>query len=91
MQNMDLFGINIGKQRNTAKEQKKMADSVLSDLVNLAFEVDPKGVSGNYRKRKSYQYYDPYSPEANSTTSSHLRYDDNEKLRASLVVSHFRD
>jgi hypothetical protein len=91
MQNMDLFGINIGQQRTTAKEQKQMADSVLSDLVNLAFEIDSKGISSDYRKRKSYQYYDPYSPEANQSTASLLRWDGENNLRASLVVAHFRE
>jgi len=58
---------------------------VLTDLVQMVSEVDPNGVSRDFAKRKSFVYYDPYNPDS-SASFAHLRYEDEAKMRASLIV-----
>ena len=51
----------------------------------MVAEVDPNGLSRDFTRRKSFVYYDPYNPDK-SASFAHLRYEDSERLRASLIV-----
>lgn len=39
--------------------------------------------------RKSFVYYDPYEPDE-SVTYSYLKFEDQEKLRASVVLDYYK-
>ena len=58
---------------------------VLNDLVQLAQQVDPNGESKDFSKRKKFNYYDPYNPN-DETEFAHLKYEDEAKFRASVIV-----
>lgn len=60
--------------------------------MNLTQSFDQMGVSSDFRKRKSFLYYDPYNEEANDSNSSMLRYAADDDLeRASVVVNQFSE
>jgi hypothetical protein len=44
---------------------------------------DPSGMYKEYSKRKAYQNFDPYSEESQFAS---LRYEDEIRLRASIVI-----
>jgi hypothetical protein len=45
---------------------------------------DPTGGFRDFKTRKSYVTHDPYNEESDF---SHLRYEDEQKLRASIIIS----
>lgn len=54
----------------------------------MSHKIDPLGVTGDYTKRKSFTYYDPYNEEANNNYQSmQVWADDEDVYRASIVVS----
>jgi hypothetical protein len=65
MQSLNLFGVHIEPVIDDAKIIDHSSKKVLQDLVALTTKIDPLGVSMDFRKRKSYTYYDPYNEEAN--------------------------
>jgi hypothetical protein len=56
----------------------------LNDLVSLAQQVDPQFESGDFRKKKTFNFYDPYTSQESQFVS--LRFEDEMRLRASIVV-----
>ena len=92
LQSLNLFGVEmdadavmekVGKRNRTATKEE--VQGILTDLVQLVTELDPSGASRDFTKRKSFVYYDPYNPDR-SSSFAHLRYEDNAKMRASLIV-----
>ncbi len=75
----------MNKQRKGASKQE--ISNILSDLVKMVTEIDPSGSFKDFSKRKSFVYYDPYNPDK-SSSFAHLRYEDEAKLRASLIVQY---
>lgn len=58
--------------------------------MQLVTEADPAGQTRDFSKRKSFVYYDPYNPD-NSASFAHLRYEDEARLRASLVIQNHKE
>lgn len=52
-------------------------------MVSEAMNEDTEGKFKNFGQRKSYAAYDPYNP---ASQFENLKYEDEMKLRASLVV-----
>ena len=100
LQSLNLFGVdmtqmnaesvmgNLDKRKKGATKEE--IGAVLRDLVQLVTEVDPAGQTRDFAKRKSFTYYDPYNPD-NSAAFAHLRYEDDSRLRASLIVQNHRE
>lgn len=92
LQSLNLFGVDMNadgvmddldnRKKNATKEE---INNVLKDLVQLVTEVDPAGQTRDFSKRKSFVYYDPYNPDK-SASFAHLKYEDEARLRASLIV-----
>lgn len=82
---MDAESIMRKVDRRNKTASKQEVRGILRDLVQMVTEVDPSGSSRDYSKRKSFVYYDPYNPDK-STSFAHLRYEDDEKMRASLII-----
>jgi hypothetical protein len=58
---------------------------VLTDLVSLAQSVDPNNESSDYRKKKTFNFYDPYGNE-DDKAFAHLHFEDQIQMRASITV-----
>ena len=58
---------------------------MLNDLVSLAQSVDKGGESADYRKKKTFNFYDPYGNE-DDKAFAHLHYEDEIFMRASITV-----
>lgn len=57
----------------------------------MAQKIDPMGVTADFKKRKSFTFYDPYNEEANQEFHSILRWAQKDDLyRASLVIEQFK-
>ena len=56
---------------------------VVSDLIQEAAENDPTGSVRDFSRRKAISFEDPYNEE---THFAHLKYEDEIRMRASLVV-----
>jgi len=56
---------------------------IVSDLVLQARQEDPSGSFMNFGQRKAYTTYDPYNWESQYAS---IRYEDEVKLRASIVI-----
>ena len=92
LQSLNLFGVDMNadgvmddlekRNKNATKEE---ISNILKDLVQMVTEVDPSGQTRDFSKRKSFVYYDPYNPDR-SASFAHLKYEDEAKLRASLIV-----
>lgn len=52
-------------------------------MIQEAQEADPEGRYKNFGERKAFSAYDPYN---HTNFFSHLRYEDEIKLRASIVI-----
>ena len=61
---------------------------MLRDLIDLTEQASGNQIS-NFSMRKSFVYYDPYEP-AESVTYSYLKFEDEQKLRASVVLDYYR-
>lgn len=65
-------------------------ERTLNDLVSLAQQVDPSNASGDFRQKKTFNYYDPYN--SNNTVGAHplqfanIKFEDDIKGRASITV-----
>ena len=94
MESVNLFGVDVSshsdevldnlekRKRNTSQLEVKQ---ILMDLVQMVTEMDPQGTTRDFSKRKAFAYYDPYNPDKTSSFA-HLRYEDDAKMRASLIV-----
>ena len=85
MESLNLFGVNIEDFGRSSDRQNSELKKILSDLVKVAQEVDPNGATRDFTKRKAFNYYDPYNPDE-SRQFAGLKYEDEIKLRASLVI-----
>jgi len=91
MQSINLFGVSVTKALDDTKVISSQTQKLLHDLVTLTQNVDSLGVSADFRKRKSFMYYDPYNEDVNETNSTMLRYAADDDLeRASIVVAQFQ-
>ena len=91
MQGMNLFGVAMKAFDDTTTIDNE-TNQVLQDLVQLTSKLDPEGLSMDFTKRKSFNYYDPYNEEANEYQYSMLRWADKDDVyRASLVIDQFRN
>lgn len=61
---------------------------MLRDLIELT-ELASEDQISSFNVRKSFVYYDPYEP-AESVTYSYLKFEDEQKLRASVVLDYYR-
>lgn len=43
----------------------------------------------NFNMRKSFYFFDPYEPNE-SITYSYLKFEDEQKLRASIILDYYR-
>ena len=93
MHALNLFGVPLddttGKDlfKDVAGSNKE-TQRVLKDLIELTEELNGGSLS-NFSMRKSFVYYDPYEPDQ-SVTYAYLRFEDQEKLRASVVLDYYR-
>jgi hypothetical protein len=94
MHSLNLFGVpldeSIGSDSlkdiaGTSKETQK----VLRDLIEITEEIAGESLS-NFSLRKSFVYYDPYEPNQ-SVSYTYLRFEDSQKLRASVVLDYYRN
>lgn len=93
MHSLNLFGIPLddisGKESlkdiagSNAETQK-----VLRELIDLTEQIGGSSIS-NFGIRKSFVYYDPYEPEE-SVTYAYLKFEDQQKLRASVVLDLYK-
>ena len=81
---MDADSVLSKASRKASKEE---TNAILQDLVQLVTEIDPAGSTKDFSKRKSFVVYDPYNPDQ-TASFAHLRYEDEAKMRASLVVQY---
>lgn len=95
MQGLNLFGVQIDQRateeafNRDTKRQKKEVERVLNDLVSLAQQVDPQFESADFSKKKTFNFYDPYTEQDSQFAS--LRFEDEMRLRASIVVDVHKD
>lgn len=83
MDQLNLFGLPLELySRDTSKSAKDMQKTI-QNLIQAALEKDSQGTFRDFGKRKAYAFYDPYS---NENEFSYLRYEDELRLRASIVV-----
>ena len=82
---MDSTAVINNMERRNKGASKEELKNVLQDLVQMVTEIDPAGATRDFSVRKSFVYYDPYNPEV-SSSFAHLKFEDDAKLRASLVV-----
>ena len=79
---LDSQGLETEVTRNQPAYKMR---KVLNDLVQMAQQVDPSGETRDFTKRKKFNYYDPYNP-TDETEFAHLKYEDEAKFRASIIV-----
>ena len=61
----------------------------MKDLIDLTEDLNGNSLN-NFSLRKSFVYYDPYEPD-NSVTYAYLKFEDQEKLRASVVLDYYKN
>ena len=88
-ESFNIFGVSLDSQNMETEVRRgqpahKMK-KVLNDLVQMAQQIDPSGESRDFSKRKKFNYYDPYNP-TDETEFAHLKYEDEAKFRASVIV-----
>eukprot|EP00347_Sterkiella_histriomuscorum_P012490 403368376 len=90
MDQLNLFGltmeeeINTTDQKRSTQEQKK----VLQDLVDMIDHFDADNQLQDFSVRKSFVYYNPYDPDE-AVKYAYLKYEDQSKLRASIVLDFY--
>ena len=91
MHSLNLFGVPL---EETASQFKDMAatsqetQKVLRELIELTEHIGGSTIT-NFNVRKSFVYYDPYEPN-DAVTYSYLKFEDQEKLRASVVLDFYK-
>ncbi len=93
LHSLNLFGVPL--EETSDKDQfKDVAGSnqetqrVLRDLIELTEEINGNSLS-NFGIRKSFVYYDPYEPDF-EVSQTYLKFEDSERLRASIVLDFYR-
>ena len=93
MHALNLFGVPLddttGKDlfKDVASTNKD-TQKVLKDLIELTEELNGNSLN-NFSLRKSFVYYDPYEPD-NAVAYAYLKFEDQEKLRASVVLDYYK-
>ena len=91
MHSLNLFGVPL---EETASQFKDIAatsqetQKVLRELIELTEHIGGSTIA-NFNVRKSFVYYDPYEPN-DAVTYSYLKFEDQEKLRASVVLDYYK-
>ena len=91
MHSLNLFGVPL---EETASQFKDIAatsqetQKVLRELIELTEHIGGSTIT-NFNVRKSFVYYDPYEPN-DAVTYSYLKFEDQEKLRASVVLDYYK-
>ena len=91
MHSLNLFGVPL---EETASQFKDIAatsqetQKVLRELIELTEHIGGSTIT-NFNVRKSFVYYDPYEPN-DAVTYSYLKFEDQEKLRASVVLDFYK-
>ena len=91
MHSLNLFGVPL---EETASQFKDIAatsqetQKVLRELIELTEHIGGSTIA-NFNVRKSFVYYDPYEPN-DAVTYSYLKFEDQEKLRASVVLDFYK-
>lgn len=85
METLNLFGLPMDESGSfDASAASKDLQAAIKELVYKAITDDPQGSYKDYSTRKSYAAYDPYSDQ---TYFASLKYEDEAKLRASIVIN----
>lgn len=83
MQALNLFGVQSTiEDRDSSFKQRELQKAV-SELMNAAVLADPHGDVSDFSKRKPVAVYDPY---ANEEQWAFLKLQDEDGMKASLVV-----
>ena len=91
MHSLNLFGVPL---EETASQFKDIAatsqetQKVLRELIELTEHIGGSTIT-NFNVRKSFVYYDPYEPN-DAVTYSYLKFEDQEKLQASVVLDFYK-
>jgi len=93
MHSLNLFGVpldeSIGNdQLKDIAGSSKETQRVLRDLIEITEEASGEAIN-NFSVRKSFVYYDPYEPDQ-AVTYAYLKYEDETKLRASVVLDFYK-
>jgi len=89
MQNLNLFGVPIEDGDDSAKKTGSTdAKKALKELLEVTESLDD-GKLANFNCRKSFSYFDPYNPDE-EVTYTFLKFEDELKLRASIVLDFYR-
>ena len=60
----------------------------MRDLIDITDEISGDNLQ-NFSLRKSFVYYDPYEPDQ-AVAYAYLKFEDSQKLRASVVLDYYR-
>lgn len=91
MHSLNLFGVPLEESASQFKDiaaTSQETQKVLRDLIDLTDHIGGNTIS-NFNVRKSFVYYDPYEPN-DAVTYSYLKFEDEEKLRASVVLDYYK-
>lgn len=91
MQEMNMYGDStlggsdqsINQKEDPIGAHNQKIRDLVKDMIQEAQEADPEGRYKNFGERKAFSAYDPYN---HTNFFSHLRYEDEIKLRASIVI-----
>jgi hypothetical protein len=83
MQAVNLFGLPLDVYNRDSQRSSKDLQTAIADLVSQAMREDPHGISRDFTTRKAVATYDPYNEESQYAA---LRYEDETKLRASMII-----
>lgn len=85
METVNLFGLPLDQAGNfDAEAANQDLAAAIQSLMSQAIGDDPQGTYMDYTHRKSYATYDPYDDQVYFAA---LKYEDQAKNRASLIVN----
>ncbi len=93
MHSLNLFGVPLEETSDKdlftdVAGSNKETQRVLRELIELTEEINGNNLS-NFGLRKSFVYYDPYEPDF-EVSQTYLKFEDSERLRASIVLDYYR-
>lgn len=91
MHSLNLFGLPLEEkdsQGHNEVSSNQETQRVLQELIELTEEIGGSTIS-NFNVRKSFVYYDPYEQDE-SVAYAYLKFEDQTKLRASVVLDFYR-
>lgn len=100
IQNINLFGVpleqdfNLGSDDRSTDKEKNEKRRLVKELVDLLVSLDPDNALLDLEEPKTFIQFDPYSDGMAALNpfeqqAMALKYEDNVKLRASLVMDAF--